>query len=95
MCPLLQDARPAIGDQAYGEHRHDGAGRAVDGLHHAGTESGACTRPMRFPGRIYKLSLDGKVLGMFGKVRQAARRNSDGYTRSRARLKTCCTSPRF
>ena len=37
----------------------------MDDLHHASAESGV-VRLRRLSGRIYKLSLDGKVLGVLG-----------------------------
>ena len=54
---------PERGADQPGEHVH--AGLAVGHLHHAGAEPGALRRG-RLPGRIYKLTLDGKVLGMLG-----------------------------
>ena len=65
--PAPPDARPAIGNKA--EHP-SGAGMP-------GSPWAICITPPPhqvlfsadgFPGRIYKLSLDGKVLGMFGKT---------------------------
>ena len=47
-----------------------------------------------FPGRIYKLDLQGRVLGMLGRAGKTARSSSAGSTRSRVRRRTSCTSPR-
>ncbi len=45
-----------------------------------------------YPGRIYKMTLDGKVLGTIGGP-GGSRSSSAGSTRSRARPRTCCSSP--
>ena len=44
------------------------AGRALGHLHHARARTRCSTRSDAFPGRIYKLSLDGKVLGVLGEA---------------------------
>ena len=46
-----------------------------------------------YPGRIYKLSLDGKVLGVLGS-RASSSSSSAGSTKSRVRPRTCCSSPK-
>ena len=46
--------------------RHLRARRAVGDLHHAAAATRCSTASDAFPGRIYKLTLDGKVLGMLG-----------------------------
>ena len=73
--------------------RDDERRRAVGRLHHARSEPGALRRRDAFPGRIYKVSLDGKVLGVLGKAGKQPKQFG-GSTRSRARRKTSCTSPR-
>ena len=45
-----------------------------------------------WPGRIYKLSLDGKVLGVLGQSGNSSS-SSAGFTRSPAHRRTCCMSP--
>ena len=67
------------------------AGLAVGDLHHAAARAGAL-RLRRVPGRIYKMSLDGKVLGLLGGVGKQLEASSAGSTRSRARRRTSSTS---
>ena len=58
-----QQARP---DQLPADRRQLRAGRAVGDLHHAAPNQ-VLFASDSYPGRIYKLSLDGKVLGYLGK----------------------------
>jgi hypothetical protein len=46
-----------------------------------------------FPGRVFKVSLDGKVLGVIGRSGRSSN-SSPARTRSRARRRTRSTSPR-
>jgi hypothetical protein len=43
-----------------------------------------------FPGRIYELTPEGKLFGMFGRSGKQA-----GFTRWAARRRTCSTRPSF
>ena len=64
--PVPPDAKPAIGNKT--DHPSVRERRVLPGqfaLPHRHIK--CCSALMHFPGRIYKLSLDGKVLGMFGK----------------------------
>ena len=45
-----------------------------------------------YPGRVFKMTLDGKVLGVLGEAANSSS-NSGGFTKWRARPKTCSTSP--
>ena len=66
--PVPPDAKPAIGkipDEAMMRRRHFYAGLAVVDLHHAPANQVLYSSDA-WPGRIYKLSLDGKVLGVLG-----------------------------
>jgi hypothetical protein len=40
--------------------------RALGAVHHARVQAGAVRASDAFPGRVFKLSLDGKVLGVLG-----------------------------
>ena len=59
------DRQQAGSDHLSADRRQLDAGRAVGDLHHAAAQSGA-VRSDAYPGRIYKLRLDGKVLGVLG-----------------------------
>jgi len=67
--PISPSARPAIGNRPT-QNTAPCPRCSLDHLHHAASKPGSL-HVRRFPGRIYKLSLDGKLLGMFAK-RQAA-----------------------
>ena len=64
--PVPSDARPAIGNKPTASTGTMAAGAPWTVCITPGRIR-SCMRPMRSRGRIYKLSLDGKVLGMFGK----------------------------
>ena len=69
--PFDPDARPAIGNEPDLRRRSartvdQGAGAPWTVCITPRAEPGACTRRTRIPGRIYKLTLDGKVLGVLG-----------------------------
>ena len=61
------------------EARRTRAGRAVGDLHHARADQQYLYSSDAFPGRIYKLSLDGKVLGCSASL-AASRSSSAGST---------------
>ena len=61
------DRQHAEPDQLPHHRRHPDAGRALGDLHHAPGRPQVAFISDAFPGRIYKVSLDGKVLGWMGK----------------------------
>ena len=96
--PFDADARPAIGNKPDLSTYLQTGGSMTPGAPWA-----ICITPPpnqvlyssdSFPGRIYKLSLDGQGAGLARQVGQAARSSSAGSTRSPARPRTSSTSPR-
>ena len=84
--PFPADTRPVIGNRP---------GPGVKGTFAPGSPWAICITPPpnqvlyasdAYPGRIYKLSLDGKVLGVLGD-REGSSSNSDGFTKSLVPLK--------
>ena len=66
-CPPTRGRRSAI--RPDGGHRGDASSPARRGRSASRPDrTRCCTRPTAFPGRIYKLTLDGKVLGVLGKA---------------------------
>jgi hypothetical protein len=70
----VHDRRPRAAGHEAGEWQHAdrrpagrGHRRAKFDLHHAGTVAGAVCRRKHVSGRLFKVSLDGKVLGVIGK----------------------------
>ena len=67
--PVPPDARAGDrqhADEADDRRRHLCARRALGDLHHRRRRTRCSTAADGFPGRIYKLTLDGKLLGMLG-----------------------------
>ena len=106
-CPFDHDAKPGDRQQARSrrEAGHVRAGRAVDALHHAADRTRCCSPSDAYPGRIYKLSLDGKVLGVlgesgkqlkqFGWIHEIAcpsRTSSTSPSSSTGACRSCCSS---
>ena len=95
--PVPPDAKPAIGDMP-------GEAEIAAGTFAPGSPWAICFSPPpdqvlyvsdAFPGRIYKLTPEGKVLGMLGRLRQEAQTirldSRDGLPVAR----TCSTWPSF
>ena len=94
--PVPPDAEPAIGNTP-------GEAEIAAGTFAPGAPWAICMSPPpnqvlyaadAFPGRIYKLTLDGKLLGMLGRSGKHLN-SSAGFTKWRARRRTCSSSPSF
>jgi hypothetical protein len=93
--PAPRDAKPAIGDMP-------GEAEIAAGTFAPGSPWAICFSPPpdqvlyvsdAFPGRIYKLTPEGKLLGMLG--RSGKQLKQAGFTRWPARPRTCSTWPSF
>ena len=88
--PYDKTRHPVLGNPRPESARRDAA---VDDLHHARARPQYLYTSDSEPGRIYKLTLDGKIVGHARRVGPRDGPVQLGCTASRARRRTCCTSP--